>query len=74
MSILLGLLIMLSIGVLVTEFLGSRIIITGLRGEKKIEEKTLEEISDEEEALKKIYHKLEKIETEVEELKETEEK
>lgn len=39
LSILLGLLIMLGSGVMVAEFLGNRILISGLRGEKKIEEK-----------------------------------
>ena len=40
--------------------------------DKKIEEKTIEEIKAEEETLNKIYRKLEKIDEEVQEIKEGE--
>lgn len=57
-----GFLILLSIGILVTEFLGNRIIISGLRGEKKLEEKTLKEIEDEEAFLSELKRKVDRIE------------
>lgn len=61
-SLVFGLLIMMSIGILVTEFLGNRIIITGLRGDKKLEEKTLKEIEDEEMFLSNLKKKVDRIE------------
>lgn len=67
-SIVLGLLILLSTGLLVTEFLGNKIIITGLRGEKKLEEKTLREIEDEEMFLKNLKLKVDRIEKMIEKI------
>lgn len=63
-----GLIIMMAIGVLVTEFLGNRIIITGLKGEKKLEEKTLKEIEDEETFLSGLKAKVDRIEKMLEKL------
>ena len=67
-SLLFGFLLLLAIGVLVTEFLGNRIIISGLRGEKKLEEKTLREIEDEEMFLSSLKNKIDRIEKMVEKL------
>lgn len=64
-SILLGLVIMLSSGVLVAEFLGNRILISGLRGEKKIEEKTLQELEEEESFLDELHLKVDRIESDL---------
>ena len=61
-------LILLAIGVLVTEFMGNRIIVSGLRGEKKLEEKTLQEIEDEEMFLSNLKAKVDRIEKMVEKL------
>jgi hypothetical protein len=61
-SLLGGFLVLLLIGILVTEFLGNRIIISGLKGEKKIEEKTLEEIVDEDHSLESLKKKIDHIE------------
>ena len=68
MSLLFGFLIMLAVGVQVTEFLGNRIIISGLRGEKKLEEKTLLEIESEETSLSHVKKKLDRIEKMLEKL------
>ena len=57
-SLLFSVILLLSIGVFVTEFLGNRIIISGLRGEKKLEEKTLQEIEDEEMFLADLKRKV----------------
>ncbi len=67
-SLFFGFLVLLAIGVLVTEFLGNRIIISGLRGEKKLEEKTLEEIEDEEMFLADLKKKVDRIEKMIEKL------
>lgn len=64
-SLIIGTLILLLSGVFVSAFIGNKIIISGIRGEKKIEEKTIEEIKSEEETLGKIYRKLEKIDGEI---------
>ena len=61
-SLVFGSLIMMSVGILVTEFLGNRIIVSGLRGEKKLEEKTLREIEDEEMFLSNLKSKVDRIE------------
>ncbi len=61
-SLVFGSLIMMSVGILVTEFLGNRIIVSGLRGEKKLEEKTLKEIEDEEMFLSNLKSKVDRIE------------
>jgi hypothetical protein len=64
-SLLLGLGGLLATGVLVSSFIGTRLIISGLKGEKKLEEQTAEEIAAEEGKLDKIYRKLDKIEAEI---------
>jgi hypothetical protein len=69
-SIIIGLVGLLLTGVFVSAFIGTRLIISGLKGDKKIEEKTIEEIKEGEETLTKIYRKLEKIDEEVQEMKE----
>lgn len=71
-SLLIGLVGLLMTGVLVSSFIGTRLIISGLTGEKKFEEKTVEEIAQEEQTLNKIYRKLDQIETEVTEIRENE--
>ncbi|MFZ2484808.1 MAG: hypothetical protein WAX80_01860 [Minisyncoccia bacterium] len=67
-SLLFGFFLLLASGVLVTGFLGSRIIISGLRGEKKLEEKTLQEIEGEEIFLSSLKSKVDRIEKMVEKL------
>jgi len=64
-----GSLILLLIGVFVSVFVGNKLILTGLRGEKKMTEKTREEIEEEEAQIKKMQTTVNKIEEEIEELK-----
>lgn len=68
LSLVGGLIVMMAGGILVTEFLGNRIIISGLRGEKKLEEKTLKEIEDEEAFLSSLKSKVDRIEKMLEKL------
>ncbi|MEK7477902.1 MAG: hypothetical protein AAB645_00840 [Patescibacteria group bacterium] len=68
-SIVLGALLLLVSGVFVSSFIGNHIIISGIKGEKKIEEKTAEEIASEESVLNKIIRKLDKLEKDIEEIK-----
>jgi hypothetical protein len=67
-SLLGGLILMMSSGIFVTEFLGNRIIISGLKGDKKLEEKTLQEIETEEMFLSDLKAKVDRIEKLIEEL------
>lgn len=68
-SLVIGSLILLMTGIFVSAFIGSRILLTGLRGEKKLTEKSMEEIELEEQELKNIQKIVEKIEKDVEEIK-----
>ncbi len=68
-SIVIGSVILLLTGIFVSDFVGSRLIMTGLRGEKKMTEKTKEEIEEEETQIKKMQTTVNNIEDEIEELK-----
>lgn len=69
-SILLSVIILLITGVFVSSFIGNEILISGLKSQKKIAEKTEEEVKIEESDITKIYKRTEKIEKDIEELKE----
>jgi uncharacterized protein YneF (UPF0154 family) len=64
-STIIGIIIMLITGVFVSSFIGSRIIMSGLLGEKKIAEKTGDEIRTEESQIKNIQETLNKVEEEL---------
>ncbi len=72
-SIVIGLTILLITGIFVSSFVGNRLILTGLRGEKKFTDKTIEEIEDEEKEIerdeRKIEKTLEKIQQDISEIK-----
>jgi len=69
-SIVLSVIILLMTGVFVSSFIGNEILISGLKSQKKIAEKTEEEVQTEENDLTKIRKKIEKMENDVVELKE----
>lgn len=69
-SILLSVIILLMTGIFVSSFIGNEILISGLKSQKKIAEKTEEEVKVEESDITKIYKRTEKIEKDIEELKE----
>ena len=66
LSFVLGTIILLVTGVYVSAFIGNRLIITGLSGEKKLAEKTVDEIQSEEDEIKRIQSTLQKVEKEIE--------
>lgn len=75
-SFLLSAFVLLITGVLVSEFIGDKLIISGLKGEKKTAEKTREEVEQEAESLvtiKKslgqIHEDLDRIEKKIEKTK-----
>jgi len=74
-SMIIGATILLITGVFVSSFIGSRLIISGLIGEKKLAEKEEEEIETEETQLKNLQSTLNRLEKKLEHIdKEIEEK
>ena len=76
LSLIIGSIMLLVTGIFVSAFVGSKLIISGLVGEKKIEEKEEAELETEEmqlknlqKTLKRVEEKLEHIDREVEEKK-----
>ena len=68
-SILIGSVILLLSGAFVSSFIGTRLIITGLKGEKKLVEKTDEEIKSEGSEIKHMENELNEIKKEISEIK-----
>lgn len=72
-SIIVSMVILLITGLLVSVFIGHHIILTGIKQEKKIEERTeaeiKSEIKTEEDAFNEIKMKIEKIYDDIQELK-----
>lgn len=63
--------ILLISGLFVSFFIGDRIILSGLKKEKKLEEKTKEELDAEMNVVNKMEEKIEKIEENIEKIKES---
>ena len=61
-SIITGSIILLITGIFVSAFVGSRLIMTGIRGEKKMSEKIIEELETEETEIEKIESTLNSVE------------
>jgi len=68
-SIILSIIILLLTGLFVSFFIGDRLLITGLKQEKKLTEKAEFEIRTETDMLNEIKGKLEKIDSDIQELK-----
>ena len=68
-SVVLGTAILLATGLFVSFFVGDRVIISGIKEEKRIDEKTEEEIKKETEEIKEIKTELKEIEKDLEEIK-----
>src|SRR3989338_2815467 len=69
-SVVLSAIVLLLTGLFVSFFIGDRIILSGLTHEKKIEEKTESEVRAEGALLVDIYKKIERIEKQIEEIRE----
>ncbi len=68
MSAIFGIIILSSIGLFVSFFVGSEIIISGIKEEKRIDEKTEEEIKKETTSLNHIKSDLEEIKNKIDNL------
>lgn len=69
LSLLISVSILLVIGLFVSTFIGDSLILSGLKKDKKLVEKTESEIRSDEQTLERITEKLEKIDKEVQEIK-----
>jgi mannitol-specific phosphotransferase system IIBC component len=69
-TIIWTILLMLLIGLFVSFFIGDAILISGLKQEKKLTEKTEKEVEQEEAQINRIESKISEIETEISEIKE----
>ncbi len=65
-SLIVGTTILLLIGVFVSAFIGNRLIISGLAGEKKLEEKEKSEIETEEAQIKNLQKAVTRLEEKLE--------
>jgi len=65
LSIAVGSILLLSTGLMVSTFIGNEVIISGLKKEKKIAEKTEEEVQEEISEIEKIKKELKLIEEEL---------
>jgi hypothetical protein len=69
-SFLLGVVILLSSGIFVSQFIGNEIIMSGLRGEKRLTERTETEVRTETGALAEVLTKLDAIASRLEAIEE----
>lgn len=62
LSLVFGTMILLFTGIFVTEFIGNKLIVSGLVGEKKLEEKEVDEIETEEDQIRNLQNTLTRLE------------
>lgn len=70
LSIVIGTILLLITGVFVSAFIGNRLIISGLSGEKKLAERTEEEIETEEDQIRKLQNTIERVEEKLDHIEE----
>lgn len=68
-SVLASIMVLLATGLFVSFFIGDRIIMSGLKHEKKVEEKTEVEVREEEAMLESVHRKLDSLSREMAEIK-----
>jgi len=68
-SIFWGVVIMLATGTFVSFFIGDRIILSGLKAEKRLDEKTVEEIREEDEKINEMRKTVSSIKKELDEVR-----
>jgi hypothetical protein len=70
-SIIISVVVLLATGLFVSYFVGDMIIISGLQKEKKLAEKTEDEVEKEEHSIDRLENKIDSLVEKVEELEET---
>jgi len=73
-SIIISTVVLLMTGLFVSFFIGDRIILSGLKGEKKMVERTASEVKTESEMLIDLKKEMDEIEVDLKEIKEMHEK
>lgn len=73
-SLIIMLVILLATGLFVSYFIGDTILISGLKGEKKVTDKTEKEVKEEEMRLRELSTTINQIKKEVDEIKDVVEK
>jgi hypothetical protein len=68
-NLIIVVLVLLATGLFVSYFIGDTILISGMKGEKKIADKTEKEVKDEEERLKGLVTTIREMKKEVDEIK-----
>ncbi|MCL5012097.1 MAG: hypothetical protein M1320_01600 [Patescibacteria group bacterium] len=68
-SLIISVVIMLATGTFVSFFIGEQILLSGLREEKRLDEKTEEEIEQEDDRIANMRHEIDEIRDDVEEIK-----
>ena len=68
-SLIISVVVMLATGTFVSFFIGEQILLSGLREEKRIDEKTEEEIEAEDDRIARIRHEIDEIRDDVEAIK-----
>ena len=66
LSLIIGFFLLIAIGIFVAEFIGNKLIISGLIGEKKLEQKEEGKIATEESQLKNLQNTLNRLEKKLE--------
>ncbi|MFZ2522175.1 MAG: hypothetical protein WAX44_02915 [Minisyncoccia bacterium] len=69
-SLIIGIVILLMTGVFVSAFIGNSLIMSGLSGEKKLAEKTEEEVEIEEKKIKELQSTISRLEEKIDHLEE----
>ncbi len=64
-SLIIGSIILLLSGIFVSDFIGNKLIISGLKGEKKLSEKEQEEIETEEAQIEKLQETMNRVEKKI---------
>lgn len=67
-SLIFGILLLLITGVFVSAFIGNKLIISGLNGEKKLEEKEQAEIKTEEQQIREVQSTLTRLEKKIDDM------
>jgi len=68
LSLVIGSILLLMSGLFVSSFIGNEIIISGLKGEKRVAEKTEDEIKEEAELMQRTINQIKEIREEIEEV------
>jgi len=70
LSIIISVVVMLATGTLVSFFIGESILISGLKEEKRVDQKTEEEIREEDMRIKRIFDEIDEMNKDIKQIKE----